>query len=92
MGDTIHEKTPECWSFVFDADKLGDRKVSGMRMTAPAKLDITKPDAIVTEITERGFKYEYDYPAPIGRAEWGEMAVGGEVYEEGFGMWERVER
>lgn len=37
-------------------------------------------EATVTELTPRGFKYVYDHPVPFGRAQWGQQAIGGEVY------------
>lgn len=37
-------------------------------------------EATVTALTERGFKYDYDHPVPFGRAQWGQMQIGGEVY------------
>jgi len=37
-------------------------------------------ESTVTELTQRGFKYEYDTPQPFGRAAWGQQMTGGEVY------------
>lgn len=37
-------------------------------------------EATVTELTSRGFKCEYDHPVPFGRAQWGMMATGDEVF------------
>jgi hypothetical protein len=84
VGDIIHEiRAIPCITVAKDRS----RTVSFRR-----ELDEFRPDAVVTAITERGFTYEYDYPVPIGRAEWGEMMVGGECYEAGFSMWRKIER
>jgi hypothetical protein len=53
--------------------------------------DETRPDAIVTGVTERGFTYEYTCPIPHGRAAWGQMMVGGECFPEGYGYWVKVD-
>lgn len=37
-------------------------------------------EATVTALTPRGFKCEYDNPVPFGRAAWGMMATGDEVF------------
>lgn len=42
------------------------------------------PPATVTALTSAGFDYIYDYEIPIGRPEWGQMAVGGTCYPEGY--------
>lgn len=55
------------------------------------QIDETKPDAIVTGITEQGFTYEYIRPVIIGRAAWGQVATGGECYPEGYRFWVVVE-
>ena len=35
---------------------------------------------VVTELTEKGFKYKLDHPQTIGRAAWGMQSHGGEVF------------
>lgn len=47
------------------------------------------PDATVTKITERGFKYEYDKPVLISPRLG--STTGGEAYCEGFESWEVVQ-
>ena len=53
------------------------------------EIDPTKPDATVTALTARGFKYRYDKPIQFVRADWGTTQEG-EVYEEGFRFWRLV--
>lgn len=67
--------------------KVGDKI---HEVDASGALDVSKPDAMVTEITEKGFKYNYDTPFPIGRIAWGELAVGGECYPLGIRFWKKV--
>ena len=43
--------------------------------------------ATITEITEKGFKYEYDEAQPF-IPRWGLTFTGGECYQEGFHLWE----
>lgn len=49
----------------------------------------------VTELTTRGFKYQYDIPQPFGRAQWGQQMIGGEIYldmpESSHWQFEKVE-
>ncbi len=52
--------------------------------------DTSRPDATVTELTERGFKYRYDERVPIGRAQWGTWTEGGEIFEGGFQFWRKI--
>lgn len=46
------------------------------------------PEATVTEITERGFRYEYDEPFVLGTRIG--STIGGEAYESSFHWWELV--
>ena len=55
------------------------------------EIDTSKPDATVTALTEKGFTYTYDRPVPIGRAQWGTYAEGGECFEGGFQFWRKIE-
>lgn len=52
-------------------------------------------ESTVTELTVRGFKYEYDHPIPHGPARYGMMSTGGEVYldmpESSHFQFEKVE-
>jgi hypothetical protein len=76
VGDRIHELAPV---------------LSYQDEVVPTDLlDPTKPDATVTEITEYGFAYRYDFRIPIGRAEWGTWTEGGECYSEGFPYWRKI--
>lgn len=54
-------------------------------------LDLSKPDATVTAVTEKGFMYVYDTPVPHGRHEWGQMMVGGGCFPEGYAYWQKLE-
>ena len=52
-------------------------------------------EATVTKLTKRGFAYEYDHPIPFGRAAWGQMSTGGELFCDipeyaNFKMWEPI--
>lgn len=35
---------------------------------------------VVMELTKKGFKYKLDTPQPFGRAQWGMISEGGEVF------------
>jgi hypothetical protein len=35
---------------------------------------------VVTELTDKGFKYKLDYPQPVGPARYGMQTTEGEVY------------
>jgi hypothetical protein len=83
VGDIIHEIRPVLM-------RLPPWPMRGKSSCVLDELDESRPDAVVTKITEHGFTYAYDYPVPIGRAEWGEAAWGGDVYEAGFGQWRKV--
>ncbi len=77
VGDRIHELAPSyAW---------GWHKEPGEN-----ELDLCKPDATVTELTDRGFKYRYDERVPIGRAQWGAWTEGGECFEGGFQFWRKI--
>lgn len=54
------------------------------------RLDLTKPDATVTAITEAGFEYIYDCPVPIGRAAWDSHTEGGECFPAGYSFWRKI--
>jgi hypothetical protein len=77
VGQRIREKEPV---IMFD----------GKIVSVGPNLDKGR-DAIVTEITERGFKYDYiNAPIPwIPRLDMSFM--GGECFENGFDTWEAVE-
>ena len=62
----------------------------GQLLAPDMEPDPTKPDAIVTAVTETGFTYRYDTPVQHGRPFWGTQTEG-EVYEEGFHMWRKVD-
>lgn len=61
--------------------KIGDR--------VRQKHSSTWPEAKVTELTERGFKYEFDAPFVLGTRIG--STTGGECYETGFDSWELVQ-
>ncbi len=87
VGDCIHEIRP------FSANVAGPMILDGLWQLldlAALPLDSTKPDATVTEITDKGFKYTYDYPIPFGRAAWGMMQDGGECYPEAYKFWRKT--
>lgn len=77
VGQRIHERSPTVFYSEFG---------EGLRL----ELDPTRPDAIVTALTERGFSYEYLTPVPFGRAAWGQMMTGGEYFPEGYQYWVAV--
>lgn len=52
--------------------------------------DDSRPDATVTALTACGFEYRYDKPIQFVRPDWG-TTDGGEVFEEGFHMWRKVD-
>ena len=82
VGDRIHElRTPG----VLTRDMLDT--LFGQPLP---ELDTAKPDATVTALTSRGFTFRYDHPIQWGRPEWGQVQEG-EVYEEGFRGWRKVE-
>ena len=54
------------------------------------RLDPLEPDATVTELTEKGFKYRYDSRVPIGPVRWGSWTKEGECFELGFPYWRKV--
>ena len=76
VGDRVHELSPHV---VYAPD--GPHQL----------LDTSRPDAIVTALTERGFSYDYTHPIPHGRAAWGQMMTGGECFPEGYGYWMKVD-
>ena len=83
VGQRIHELTSEGF-------------VSGWPepfAIVPGKtvFDLSRPDAIITAITDRGFTYEYSSPVPHGRIAWGEMVTGGECFPEGYRYWVSVD-
>lgn len=84
VGDRIHE--------LRGVPVLGSSFAEvAYKINHPAfELDPMKPDATVTEITERGFKYTYDEDVPIGRAAWGTWCEGGECFEAGFQYWHKI--
>ncbi len=87
VGDRIHETGPFC------VNVAGPMILDGLsQLIDPAALplDSFKPDATVTELTERGFKYRYDDRVPIGRAQWGTWTEGGECFEGGFQFWRKI--
>lgn len=81
VGDRIHEliATPGHYD---DADPAGSYQI--------LRLDSSRPDATVTEITPEGFTYEYDTPFVMGRAEWGQMCTGGICFPEGYEYWSKI--
>lgn len=83
VGDTIHEIS----SIGYTTTDIGSPFDEDL---SPPTLDESRPDAVVTALTERGFAYEYAYPTPIGRAEWGQMLTGGECFVDGYYRWRKV--
>lgn len=51
--------------------------------------DESRPDAVITEITLSGFRYEYEYPVTLV-ARWNWTIEGGECYPDGFRFWRNV--
>lgn len=82
VGDRIHE-VQSAWTYYSEPD-------ASALVEPEWELDPTKPDATVTELTERGFKYRYDCKVPIGRAQWGTWTEGGECFENGFIYWRKL--
>jgi len=88
VGDRIHEMAPTGGYVRFVLTDEGITEDASHYTFLP---DWSKPDATVTAIIENGFTYEYDYPIPHGRAEWGEMCTGGDCYPEGYRFWRKIE-
>lgn len=81
IGDRVHE--------LRNRGVFTRRLEAGFDIPLQWELDMTKPSATVTEITERGFKYEYDDPVPF-IPRWGMTFLGGECFEEGFQYWRKA--
>lgn len=84
VGDRVHEVRE---TVMLDTTFMGESVVTE---TTALEWDPNKPDATVTEITARGFRYRYDRPITFVRANWGTTQEG-EVFENGFEWWRKVE-
>ncbi len=85
VGDRIHEI-----QFGGISTSLGATAERPFEDSYIWEFDRARPDATVTELTERGFKYRYDERVPIGRAAWGTWTEGGECFEGGFQFWRKI--
>ncbi len=85
VGDRIHEI-----EFRGVTTSLGATADRPFEDSYTWELHPNRPDAIVTELTERGFCYRYDSRVPIGRAAWGTWTEGGECFEDGFQFWRKI--
>lgn len=85
VGDRIHEL--RCCGYNLSLGPSAEQPFIDEPLLT---LDDCRPDATVTALTERGFKYRYDCRVPIGRAQWGTYTEGGECFEAGFLYWHRL--
>lgn len=87
MSEDAHDPFPSpvtSWPF-----KVGDR-IHELRCTMEGwDKDTLRPDAIVTELTDKGFKYDYVRHVSLG-ARYGHM-TGGHCLPEGYDLWMLVE-
>jgi hypothetical protein len=81
VGDRVHRLTCTALSSRYDEPSFREPEWA---------YDSSQPDATVTAITARGFTYRYDHPIQFVRPDWGTTQEG-EVYEEGFQFWRKVD-
>lgn len=81
VGDRIHE-----WEWL----PVPSNTLHYVIKDAPRRPHGFHPDAIVTELTARGFKYDYVEKVPFIARE-GSYFIGGECFPNGYHMWFKVE-
>ena len=64
MNDQIDDRIPSPWQV---GQRIQERNNPAVR-------------GVVTELTDKGFKYKLDFPQSVGPASWGQTSEEGEIY------------